>query len=639
MRFSPSELFAASRTAGLTVLFFVAAALAWVPSAQARHWVLTPILQNQGEVVAITHAGDDRLFLVSKEGRVWIVRNGVRQSSPYLDIRSRVLYTGESESEQGLLSVAFHPNYQQNGYLFAAYTRSDGVGVVSRFSVTGPNPDQASLGSERLLLEVPQPGPNHNLNHLGFGPDGHLYISSGDGGYQPEPRCTPQQGGNLLGKILRLDVDSNTGSPPFHAIPADNPFLGNPNIRNEIWALGLRNPWRFDFDPDTGDLWLADVGHLLREEVDFLPGGSPGGQNWGFKMMEGFACRGSAANCIDPIPPCFDPAYSEPILDYGHDARHCAVIGGPVYRGAAIPELQGAFLAGDYCGATFLVHRQGGTFVKEDLSEDLFGLIAFGRDAAGEVYLFAAGTLYRLDGLEEDVTLTFDHAEITVAEGAGTLQVPVSRQGDLGTAVSISYRVTEISASGLDFSAADGTLSWPAGNGQDRLIDVAIFDDFELEGNERFSLELFDPVGAELGPIPRTEVVILDDEVGGDCVPSDTVLCLGRGRFRVSVLWRDFVGGTGVGRAVPLDGVVEDPQGFGASGLMSFFRADNVELLVKVLDACGINGHHWVFLAAATSVDYTVEVIDSQTGNVRTYRNPLGVASPATTDINAFACP
>ena len=624
---------------GLAVCLVAAVSWLWVPSAEARHWVLTPMLQNLDEVVAVTNAGDDRLFLVSKEGRVWIVRNGVRLGAPYLDIRGRVLYTGEDESEQGLLSVAFHPNYQQNGYLFAAYTRSDGTGVVSRFSVTGPNPDQASVGSERLLLEVPQPGPNHNLNHLDFGPDGYLYISSGDGGYQPEPRCTPQQGGNLLGKILRIDVDSNANSPPYHSIPADNPFLGDPSIRNEIWALGLRNPWRFDFDPATGDFWLADVGHHLREEVDFLPGGSPGGQNWGFKMMEGFTCRGSASGCGGPIPPCFDAAYSEPILDYGHDARHCAVIGGPVYRGAAIPELQGAFLAGDYCGATFLVHQQQGTFVKEDLSEDLFGLIAFGRDAAGEVYLLADGTLYRLEGLEEDVTLSFGQSEISVAEGGGTLQIPVSRQGDLGTAVSVSYRVIALSASEMDFNASDGTLSWGAGDGQDRVIEVAILNDFELEGNERFALELFDPVGAELGAVERTEVVILDDEVGGDCVPSDTVLCLGEGRFRVSVLWRDFVGEAGVGHAVPLDGVVDDPQGLGASGLMWFFRSDNVELLVKVLDACGVNGHHWVFLAAATSVDYTVEVIDSQTGNIQTYRNPLGVASPATTDINAFACP
>jgi len=617
----------------------VVLALVCAPRLEARHWVLAPMLNNLDDVVAISNAQDDRLFLVSKEGRLWIVRDGSRLPSPFLDIRSRVLFTGEPDSEQGLLSVAFHPNYQQNGYLFAAYTRTDGTGVVSRFSVSGPNPNQASVGSERLLLEVPQPGPNHNLNHLAFGPDGFLYISSGDGGYQPEPRCTPQQGDNLLGKVLRIDVDSNAGNAPYYSIPNDNPFVGDASVRNEVWALGLRNPWRFTFDAEDGDLWLADVGHRLREEVSFLPAGSPGGQNWGFKMMEGLACRGSSANCSEPIPPCFDPAYSEPILDYGHDARHCAVIGGPVYRGSSIPELQGAFLAGDYCGATFLVHRNGESFEKEELTTDLFGLITFGQDRDGEVYLMADGTLYRLVAVEEDVTLSLSGAELTVGEADGVARIAVQRQGDSGSEVSVSYRVAAISAGEQDFDPAAGTLTWPAGTTADRFIEVMIHDDLELEGNERFLVELMDPAGAELGPVSRAEVVIEDDEVGGACVPSDTVLCLGEGRFRVSVMWRDYEGTTGVGHAVSLDGVVDDPQGLGASGLMWFFRSDNVELLVKVLDACGVNGHHWVFLAAATSVDYAVEVIDSQTGNIQTYRNPLGVASPATTDIEAFACP
>ncbi|MDA8020915.1 MAG: PQQ-dependent sugar dehydrogenase [Thermoanaerobaculia bacterium] len=605
----------------------------------ALSYELTQVLTGQGDVVAITHAGDERLFLVSKEGRVFIFRNGVREPAPYLDIRSRVLFTGEPESEQGLLSVVFHPDYQANGFLFAAYTRFDGTGVVSRFSVTGPNPDQASLGSERLLLEVPQPGPNHNLNHLAFGPDGYLYISSGDGGYQPEPRCTPQEGDNLLGKILRLDVDSNIDSPPYHRIPADNPFVGDPDVLDEIWGLGLRNPWRFTFDSVTGDLWLADVGHRTREEINFLASGTPGGQNWGFKMMEGFFCRGSMDGCSEPIPPCFSPAYTEPILDYGQDGRHCAVIGGPVYRGASIPQLQGAFLAGDYCGATFLVRQVGQSFVRTDLSEDVFGLVTFGEDSSGEVYLLAEGTLYRLVGVREDVTVGFTETELTVSESAGVARVMVRRQGDTTSAVSVRVRTTPLTAGAGDFQATTVTVAWGIGETANRFVEIPVFDDAELEGNERFQVELFSPEGAELAAQSTLQVVIVDDDIGGTCVPTDTALCLGgEGRFRVTLVWEDFEGNTGVGHAVPLDAVTDNPAAVSSSGLIWFFGPDNMEMLVKVLDACTFNGYHWVFLAAATTVDYTVEILDSQTGEVWTYRNPLGTASPATTDVQAFSC-
>ena len=622
-----------------TLLLCLASTFLGAKRLDALSYELEPVLQNQDNVVAIAHAGDDRLFLVSKEGRVWIFRNGVREPSPYLNIQSRVLFTGEEESEQGLLSVAFHPNYQSNGFFFAAYTRNDGVGVVSRFSVTGPNPDAASSGSERVLLEVPQFGANHNLNHLRFGPDGYLYVSSGDGGYEPEPRCTPQYGDVLLGKILRLDVDSNIDTPPYHAIPADNPFVGDPSRLDEIWALGLRNPWRFTFDSATGDLWLADVGQNDFEEVNFLPAGSPGGQNWGFKMMEGFSCRGSDAGCNIEIPPCFDPAYSDPVIAYGHDNRHCAVIGGPVYRGASIPELQGAFLGGDYCGATFIIRREGNDFVRTELSEDLFGLISFGEDSFGEVYLLAAGTMYRLVGLSQDVSVGFAQPEITVSESAGVAQITVRRQGDAGPAVSVTLRATPLTASSADFQPTTTTVSWNAGQTADRIVSIPVFDDAELEGNERFLVELSNPVGADLAAQSEIQVVIADDEVGGPCIPNDTALCLGGdGRFRVSLVWEDFDGNTGVGHAIPLDAITDNPSAVSSSGLMWFFGPDNMEMLVKVLDACTFNGHHWVLLAAATTVDYTIEILDSETGEIWTYRNPLGNASPATTDVEAFSC-
>ena len=623
----------------LTLLLGLATNFLGAERVDALSYQLEPVLQNQTFVLALAHAGDDRLFLVSKEGRVWIYRNGVREATPYLDIRSRVKFTGELESEEGLLSVAFHPNYQSNGFFFVAYTRNDEVGVVSRFSVSGPNPDMASSGSERVLLEVPQPGPNHNLNHLEFGPDGYLYISSGDGGYQQEPRCTPQEGDNLLGKILRLDVDSSVDSPPYHAIPADNPFVGDPTVLDEIWALGLRNPWRFTFDSVSGDLWLADVGQHHFEEVNFLPAGSPGGQNWGWKMMEGFNCRGSMENCSEPIPPCNSPAYTDPILDYPQDGRHCAVIGGPVYRGASIPELQGAFLAGDYCGATFIVRQVGQDFVRTDFAQDIFGLISFGEDSSGEVYLLAGGTMYRLVGLSQDVSVGFAQPEITVSESAGLVQIPVRRQGDAEPAASVTLMATPLTASNSDFQPTTTTVSWSAGQTADQIVSIPIFDDAELEGNERFLVELSNPSGADLAAQRSLQVVIADDEVGGPCIPTDTALCLGGdGRFRVTLVWQDFDGNAGVGHAIPLDAITDNPSAVSSSGLMWFFGPDNMEMLVKVLDACTFNGHHWVLLAAATTVDYTIEILDSETGEIWTYRNPLGNASPATTDVEAFSC-
>lgn len=604
--------------------------------AGARSLDLTPVLSGLDDVSAIAHAGDDRLFLVSKEGRVWILRNGALQPEPYLDIRDRVLFTGEPESEQGLLTLAFHPDYSVNGYLFVGYTGRNGDGVVSRFSVTGPNPDRASSGSERSLLVVPQPGPNHNLNHMAFGPDGMLYVSSGDGGYQPEPRCTPQEGQNLLGKLLRLDVTSSAETAPYFSVPSDNPFVGQGSIRNEIWALGLRNPWRFSFDAQGGDLWLADVGHRLREEINVVSSGSPGGQNFGFKMMEGLLCRGSSTNCGSPIPSCFDPAYTDPVLDYGHDGRHCAIIGGQVYRGSRIPQLRGLYVAGDFCGATFLVDPSGGSYTREPLGLDLPSLVTWGEDADGELFALAKGVLYRVDGLLEDVTVAFERAEYRVREDAGTAQLLVRRAGDTVSTVSASYRLRPISAGVGDYVASEGRLVWLEGEDL-AALSIEIVDDNEFEGNERFQVELFDPVGAELGATSTAEVIVEDNEAPGVCMASDTVLCLTDDRFRVSVTWTDFGGEPGVGHAVPLSGVLPD-GGLGASGLMWFFRADNAELLIKVLSACGVNGHHWVFMAAATDVQYSVEVIDTETGAIKVYTNSLGQASPATTDIEAFSC-
>ncbi len=613
------------------LLYLAAAALLTASPALARHFAVTTVDTGLATATAVTHAGDDRLFVVAKEGYVWIYRNGTRQPAPFLDIRDRVLFTGEPESEQGLLSLTFHPDFATNGYLFVAYTERDGTAVVSRFSVSGPNPDQAPRGSERVLLRVPQPGANHKLNHLAFGPDGMLYIGSGDGGYQPEPVCAPQDGSLLLGKILRLDVDQNVDTAPYHAIPADNPFRGDPAVRDEIWALGTRNPWRFSFDRATGDFWLADVGHKLREEIDFLPAGSPGGQNWGFKMMEGKTCRGSAAGCDFPIPGCFDAAYSSPVLDYGHDARHCAIIGGHVYRGSAIPALRGLYLGGDYCGATFVVRREGGNFEREELSTDLFRLIAFGEDAQGETYLLAGGTLYKLVGFADDSQVAFASSTASQAEDGGSVTLTLKRSGGSSGAVSVKWATVAGSAGSGDFVASSGNVSWANGDSSDKSISVSLIDDAELEGNETFRVALSEAVGATLGTPAEVAIEILDDEIDqGPCTPSGNVLCLSEGRFRVTVAWRDYQGQNGNGHAVPLD--------YGPSGFLYFFEPTNIEMLVKTLDGCAINGHFWVFAAATTDVEYTLRVIDTRSGRLLEYRNPLGVASPTINDTRAFAC-
>lgn len=356
---------------------------------------LEPVASGLDSPVAVTHAGDERLFVTLQDGRV-VILDGDRRllAEPFLDIRGRVLDGGE----RGLLSIAFHPAYAVNGRFFAAYTDNSGTVVIARFSVSG-DPDRALPDSERVLLRVPKPFANHNGGQLQFGPDGYLYFGSGDGGSANDPQCNAQDGTSLLGKLLRLDADANAAAPPFHGIPADNPFRGAGPPRDEIWALGLRNPWRFSFDRLTGDLFIGDVGQGAREEIDRQPAGSAGGENYGWKMMEGNVCLGSSAGCESPIPGCGAPAYVPPILEYDQGGGRCAVIGGYVYRGLRIPGLYGRYLYGDLCAGTLWAAREvGGVWQSEVLPFSTPGLTTFGEDFSGEVYLAAGDSVYRLGG-------------------------------------------------------------------------------------------------------------------------------------------------------------------------------------------------------------------------------------------------
>lgn len=348
---------------------------------------LEPIITGLNKPVAITQAGDGsgRLFITLLGGQILIFDGQQVLAQPFLDIGS--LITGGGE--RGLLSVAFHPDYRGNGWLFVDYTDLNGNTVVARYSVSA-DPNIADPASAEILLSIVQPFSNHNGGQLQFGPDGYLYIGMGDGGSAGDPQNNAQSLNTLLGKMLRIDVD---GNPPY-SIPADNPFINDPAARDEIWALGLRNPWRFSFDRQTGDLFIADVGQSRIEEVDFQPANSSGGENYGWNLMEG-------SDCYPPSSNCNSGTLTLPILEYNHSLG-CSITGGYRYRGAANPRLMGVYFYGDYCsgriwGAT---EDNAGTWTTKELLDTNLQITAFGEDENGEIYLAdfttGSGAIYRI---------------------------------------------------------------------------------------------------------------------------------------------------------------------------------------------------------------------------------------------------
>ena len=354
---------------------------------------VNPVATTPGVPTSITHGGDDRLFVNLQDGRILILESGAFKAAPFLDIRDRVA-TG---ADQGLFSTAFHPNYSQNGLFFIAYSETGDDVLISRFEVSN-DPDVADASSERIVLRIEQPYKTHNGGQLQFGPDGYLYISSGDGGSRYDPDCLAQDRSKLHGNLLRLDIDQNRNQEPYHGIPADNPFVGQADVRGEIWSFGLRSPWRFSFDRATGDLYTADVGQARREEINFQAASSSGGENYGWKMMEGTDCTQNTDGCGFPIPGCNAPEYTPPILEYAHDSDNCSVIGGYVYRGQQIPELNGAYLYGDYCsGRIWAAERSGNSWRTEEIPARLPMLTTFGEDVDGEIFLADSSGIYRLD--------------------------------------------------------------------------------------------------------------------------------------------------------------------------------------------------------------------------------------------------
>ncbi len=326
--------------------------------------------------VGITNAGDGsgRLFILEQAGVIRILQNDSLAPEPFLDIRDRV---GSNGSERGLLGLAFHPQYSENGYFYINYTDLNGNTIIARFSVSADNPDKADPNSEKRLLAIQQPYPNHNGGMVAFGPDGFLYLGLGDGGSAGDPQGNGQSLNTLLGKILRIDVDGGT---PY-AIPPDNPFVNEAGSKPEIWAYGLRNPWRFSFDHLTGDLYIGDVGQNQWEEIDYLPAGSPGGTNFGWNYFEGLHPYGNQA------PPAGLNTV-QPVAEYSHD-QGCSVTGGVVYRGKSLPEWQGVYLYGDYCSGNIwgLLHDPEDSWLNTLLFENTGRITSFGQDEQGEVYL------------------------------------------------------------------------------------------------------------------------------------------------------------------------------------------------------------------------------------------------------------
>lgn len=332
-----------------------------------------------------------RVYIVEQGGRIRIAEGGGVRAEHFLDIAPLV---GSTLGERGLLGLAFHPAYEANGRFYVYYTNTEGAAVLALYCRFADDEYRADPATATVLLTIPQPFNNHNGGMLAFGPDGYLYVASGDGGSGNDPRDNGQSLDTLLGKILRIDVD---GAAPY-AVPPDNPFVGVAGVLPEIWAYGLRNPWRMSFDRETGDLWIADVGQNALEEINFQPAESPGGENYGWRNREGSICRPGETQCA--LPGAVDPIY-----EYSREGSQ-SITGGYVYRGAVIPDLAGTYFFADFIsGEVFSLVRDGDSVAVANETAALNSgaititrLASFGEDSEGELLLvdYGAGAVYRL---------------------------------------------------------------------------------------------------------------------------------------------------------------------------------------------------------------------------------------------------
>lgn len=384
-------------------------------------------------VTSITHAGDGsgRLFITEQVGRVLIHDGQSLIQTPFLDIRDRV----QAGGERGLLSVAFHPNYLVNGYLFVNYTDHNSDTVVSRFQVT-EDPNAANPASESTFFQAEQPRRNHNGGQLQFGPDGYLYVGMGDGGGAGDPPNLAQDLGSPLGKMLRLDVDQ--GSPAV--APGTNPFMGTVDVLPEIWAYGLRNPWRFSFDRLTGEMFIADVGQNRMEEVSCQAADSTGGENYGWRLMEG-------SLCFRPPAGCNDGSLVLPILEYENHGGNCggSVTGGYRYRGSQYPHLSGVYFYADYCTGDFYgAVEEDGAWRALGPRPTSFNIRTFGEDEAGELYFADPSVVYRIEASPPKPWIS----DGDVVNAASLVVGPGLVPGSLATVFGIGLATTTAAADG-----------------------------------------------------------------------------------------------------------------------------------------------------------------------------------------------
>ena len=484
----------------------VAEVSASAASAELPSLTLVSPVSGFSQPLSIAHAGDGsgRLFVAEQGGRIRIVKNGAILSTPFLDISSRISAGGE----RGLLGLAFPPDYPSKRYFYVNYTDTAGNTVIARFRVSA-DPNVADPASEQVVLRINQPYPNHNGGQLAFSPrDGYLYIGMGDGGSGGDPENRAQNSSELLGKVLRIDTE--TGSPATYNVPATNPFVSRTGFRPEIWSLGLRNPWRFSFDRQTADLYVADVGQGAWEEVNFQSSASAGGENYGWRIMEG-------THCFNPSTGCNTSGLTIPVAEYSHSLG-CSVTGGYVYRGRLYPRMHGLYIYGDYCsGRIWGLRREGSAWQNTLLLDTTHNISTFGEDEAGNLYLanIGNGTIYTLiDATPAPAasSVQFSAARYTATEGVASVPITVTRTGSSDGTVTVGYEVSDQTArQKSDYTLAAGRLTFAPGE-TSKSFDLLVNEDSYAETTpETVRLTLNTPTGGATLGTQNTATLDIND--------------------------------------------------------------------------------------------------------------------------------
>jgi glucose/arabinose dehydrogenase len=462
--------------------------------------------------VAISNAGDgsNRLFFVLQGGSI-VIHDGTQVlPTPFLNIATLV----QAGGEQGLLGLAFHPNYPATPYFFVNYTCRTGASqpeclgtgdtIIARFEVSA-NPNVADPASRRTLLVIDQPFSNHNAGDLKFGADGFLYIPMGDGGSANDPNCNGQRDNSLLGKLLRIDVDQNVNVAPFYGIPAGNPYVGPGDPPDEVYARGLRNPFRFSFDRLTGDMFIGDVGQGAREEIDFQAAGTGAGANYGWKVMEGTVCTGQTGGCSGvTLPACNAPSLTLPIIEVDHSLGDCAIIGGYRYRGTAVPAIAGRYLHSDNCTGRIRAGTETapGVWSSAQLIDTPLAIAGFGEDEAGELYVASLGSTTGAVNRIVAAPGVLSINDVSVPEGdAGSSNafLTVSLSSPVAQAVTVQFATANGTATaGSDYVSTSGTLTF-APSTTTATVTVSVTGDLVDEDNETFLVNLANPTNAILG--------------------------------------------------------------------------------------------------------------------------------------------